>query len=412
MTQQKGSMKGAFLWNTASGMINAGQSAVILMFISHFLTQNDAGVFTIAYAFGTLFMTMAKYGMRNYQVTDVQERFGFGVYRKSRVLTTLGAAALMAFYLLVQALTGAYTAQKAVVVAAICLWKLIDAVEDVYYGMYQQQGRLDVGAKYYTYRLAASTALFCALVLLRVPMIVTSLVTLGVSAVLAAVLVNLSARRYHIRGAERGKESLGTLLKVCAPLFVSMSLSIYVGNAPKYMIDWYLDDSAQAVFGYIIMPAFIITVLNQFIYQPIIRDLGELWHSGQREKFKKRVFTQYLMVGAVTAVVILGGVLVGIPVLSLLFNADLAPYKAEFVIMLLGGGVYALVYFITVPLTAMRLQKLISYGFLAASVISLLAGKPLVLAHGVKGAALLYLALNTILAGYLTVCFVRGAAKK
>ena len=412
MQQDKSITRRAFLWNTASGLINAGQSAIILVFISHFLTRNDAGIFTIAYALGNLFSTMGKYGVRNYQVTDVAEKHTFSEYLNARVYTSIAALALMLVYLCFQFFKGAYSIEKVAIVTAICLWKMIDTIEDVYYGMYQQRGRLDIGAKWYTIRLVASTVALCALVVLRVNMLASSVIAMLVSLMMAVLLVNLSIKRFQIRRVRIRRPSVREILKVCFPLFIGTSLSIYVGNSPKYLIDWYLDESAQAVFGYIMMPAFMIMVLNQFIYQPIIRGLGELWQSGDRKRFTARVLKQYLVVAGITVLAIVGGVIVGIPLLSLLYNIDLAPYKGEFVVMLLGGGVYALVSFIMVPITAMRFQKCISYGFIAASVLSVVLGRVFIQTRGVMGAAILYLVLNSVLAVYLTACFLYGGRKQ
>ncbi len=406
MAQSKRIARRAVLWNTASGLINAGQSALILVFISYYLSQSDAGLFTIAYALGNLFSTMGKYGVRNYQVTDVNENCSFRDYRSARLLTALAATAALLLYLLARSHDGSYSQEKIAVILTVCLWKMIDTIEDVYYGMYQQRGRLDIGAACYTIRLLLSTLLFCLLVVRGASLLSASLAVLGLSTALAVLLIVLSARRFRPFPGKTDARSVREILKLCFPLFVGTSLSIYVGNSPKYLIDWLMDEQAQAIFGYVMMPAFVILVLNQFIYQPIIRDLGEMWQNGERRRFRTRVLRQYLIVAAITAVVIAGGVWIGIPLLSLLYNLDLSPYRAEFAVILLGGGMYALVSFIMVPITAMRLQRCISWGFLAASVLSVLIGRPLILAHGIMGAAILYLVLNTILAVYFTVYFL------
>ncbi len=394
------------LWNTASGMINAGQSALILIFISHYLPRGDAGVFTIAYALGNLFSTMGKYGVRNFQVTDVRENHSFSDYRVTRIVTSIAALLALLVYMLIQHLTGSLTAGKFAVVFWICLWKMIDSMEDVYYGMYQQKGRLDLGARNYTIRITLSTVLFCVLLLMHCSLVTASALVAAVSAVLAVILVRTSIGQLQVAKAKTDCAQIFDILKVCFPLFLGTSLSIYIGNAPKYLIDWYLDDQAQAIFGYIMMPAFVILVLNQFIYQPMIRGLGVMWQNRERKRFVRRVWRQYLIVAGITVVIIAGGILVGIPLLSLLYNVDLAPYKAEFAVILLGGGVYALVSFIMVPLTAMRFQKCISYGFGGAAVLSLLVGKAILSRWGVMGASLLYLLLNTALAVFFTACFV------
>lgn len=67
----------AYIWNTASGIISAVQSAVILIFISRFLGVVEAGTFAIAYAIANLVGVFAKYGVRNFQVTDMEEQFTF-----------------------------------------------------------------------------------------------------------------------------------------------------------------------------------------------------------------------------------------------------------------------------------------------------------------------------------------------
>ena len=84
----------AFLWNTASGILNAGQSAIVLIFVAHCLNKTDAGIFTIAYALANLVMIVGKYGLRNYQVTDIEDQFSFNQYFTSRLITSLFALLL------------------------------------------------------------------------------------------------------------------------------------------------------------------------------------------------------------------------------------------------------------------------------------------------------------------------------
>lgn len=411
MNRNTGITRRAFIWNTASGMINAGQSALILIFISHYLTHNDAGVFTIAFALANLFSTMGRYGVRNYQVTDVKENNRFGEYLRARVFTVAASLGAMLAYLGIQTGRGIYSVEKTCVITAICLWKTIDAVEDVYYGMYQQKGRLDIGAKCYSLRLIASTIVFCALLALRVSLLLAAVISTVASIALAALMVQRTIGTFRLPEQRVRREAVGQILRVCLPLFIGTTLSIFVGNSPKYMIDWYMDEGTQAIFGYIMMPAFVIMVLNQIIYQPIIRGLGELWLSGDRRRFIRRVLMQYLVVLGVTVLVILGGYVAGIPLLSLLYNVDLTPYKLEFIVLLLGGGVYALVNFIMVPLTAMRFQNCIPFGFGGAAILSVALGSAIVPAGGIMGASCLYLLLNALLAVYLTACFLYKGLK-
>lgn len=227
----------AFIWNTVSGMVNAGQSALILIFISHYLTHTDAGVFTIAFALANLFSTMGRYGVRNYQVTDVQENNRFAEYLRARVYTVAASLGAMLIYVGVQTLRGIYTPGKTGVIAIICLWKTIDAVEDVYYGMYQQKGRLDIGAKCYSLRLIASTVVFCVLLALHASLLTASVLSAVVSIAFASMLVRKTIPTFQLPRQAVRREAVGKILRVCLPLFIGTTLSIFVGNSPKYMID-------------------------------------------------------------------------------------------------------------------------------------------------------------------------------
>lgn len=400
-------MKKAVIWNSASSIINAGQSAIILIFVSHFLDVESAGIFTIAYAVANLIYAIAKFGVRNFQVTDVTEKYTFATYLRMRwitvALTLIGAI----FYLGFTYVANGDKLLKISVIFLVVVWKLIDAVEDVYYGMYQQRGRLDIGAKYYTYRLFVSTVLYCVLIACGVSLLWSTAVVVFCSAIFAFIFIRMSIKNFEMSHSfGQRTETLKSLFRECLSLCIGTSLAIYIGNAPKYIIDQCMDEATQGYFGILIMPAFIIMILNNFIYQPIIRKLGELWNDKEYNTFFKRVFGQYAVVVVLTIVVIVAGATIGLPVLSWMYGVDLMQFRMPFVLLLLGGGIYALVSFIMVPLTTMRFQNCISIGFAGVSVVTFFFGELLVKNSGITGASILYVCINAVLALYLTICFI------
>ena len=66
--------KDSFIWNMIGSMLTAFQSVIMLAILTRVLSLYDAGVFTIAYASANLFLNIGKYGMRNYQVSDVKKQ--------------------------------------------------------------------------------------------------------------------------------------------------------------------------------------------------------------------------------------------------------------------------------------------------------------------------------------------------
>lgn len=396
------------VWNAIGGMFNAGQAAIILVFVSYKLGLIVAGMVTISYAVATLFLSLGRYGIRNYQVTDVKKRFTFGDYFYGRCVTVLSTFILSIAYLLYCLWFSGYSLGKGLLLLEITVLKLVDAFEDVYVGRYQQIGRLDIGAKIMGIRLIISTVFICILILLGANIYIAFLGGIAISVILDIYFLKSTFKVTGEESLQLQTRQVKELLKICLPLCIGTTLSIYIGNVPKYMIDAYMGEEVQAVFGYIMMPVFVITLLNQFIYQPMVKKLGDLWAERDYKGFKKGVLKQCLVVGGLSVIVMIAGMLFGLPVLSLFYNTELSIYRMEFAVLLLGGGAYALAYYLNVPITTIRKQNYIAYGYIIAAVLSLFFGRYFVLEWGMMGAAVLYLCINMLLAIVYSIVLIVG----
>ena len=139
--------RSSFVWNLLSAAMNSFQTMLLLVFITRFGTETDSASFVMAYAAGNLLYNIGKYGVRQFQVTDSTGQYSFRDYAGARVISLAGMAVAVAAYVLSGVLFRGYTATKALVVLLICLYKGIEAAEDVFHGRMQQQGRLDVAGR-------------------------------------------------------------------------------------------------------------------------------------------------------------------------------------------------------------------------------------------------------------------------
>ena len=130
--------KASFFWNMLGSLLMAFQSVIMLMIITRTLNLYEAGVFTLAYASANLFLNIGKYGMRNFQVSDVKREFSFKEYNCSRVITSLLMLVVSIIYVIVASNQNHYSSDKTWVIIWMCLFKIVDSIEDVYLGLYQQ----------------------------------------------------------------------------------------------------------------------------------------------------------------------------------------------------------------------------------------------------------------------------------
>ncbi len=400
-------LRAAFRWNTASGILFGCQSVVMLIVITRVCDVYAAGVFTIAYANANLFLHLGKFGMRKFQASDRADQFGFREYRASRVVSSLAMIVASGAYLAWSATTLGYSTEKTLVILTMVLFKVVDAVEDVYTGAYQVRDRLDVGARMVAIRLLATMVAFGALLAACGNLLVALALSTVFTAALFAGQVLYVKRRYDMpdRSSRLDWGQVRTLFVECVPLFLSNFLLFYMGNAPKYAIDAMMDDAAQAYYGYIAMPVFVVTLLAGFIYNPLITELTDAWQAGNLRPFAVRFLRIGGIIVALTAACLLLAFLLGVPVLNLLYNTDVADYLAELLVLVAGGGFLALATLATLGLTIVRFQTPLAPIYLVGSVAAWAVSNWAVSTAGITGASWAYFSIMAALALVLATTF-------
>lgn len=407
LTESKNINKDSYRWNLVSSMLFAFQSVFILMILTRTVGIESAGIFTIAYANASLLLFVGKYGVRHFQVSDVSHEHRFGDYNIARVITVsimvLSSFAYVAYGMIVND----YSHEKAMIILLTCLLKVPDAIEDVYYGEYQRRGRLDIGAKAMTIRLGIT--IFS---LLFVVCIVRDLlIALAISTLMSYILLFFLLRQINKVLLLKDKwkwrgTSVSKILFSCFPLFMGSFLAQYIGNAPKYAIDANLGDAIQACYGFLSMPVFVISLLGNIVFTPAIYSIAENWKQNKKKAFLTRFIQQIFIVSCITIICICGAALVGIPVLGWMYNTDLSMYKVELLILLLGGGIFALTGVVSTMLTIMRFQQSLLLGYVAVALIAFFKVDDVIMQWEIRGAACFYALLMAVLLIIFMLLFV------
>ena len=409
--QSKNIKKSSYVWNTVSSMLIAFQSVVMLMVATRVLGLAEAGILTIAFADANLFLKIGKYGMRNYQVSDVQGGFTFSEYFASRVLTTGAMLFVSVGFIVYMHIQRNYSLEKSAVIFWMCVLKMIESIEDIFYGYYQNQGRLDIAGKIFALRIATITVVFGVLLVLLKDLTLSIVFANIAGIVLLSIFLKWSHTVVPYKMGRVKKERVFALFRDCFPLFAGSFLSFYICNAPRYAIDKVLTDELQACYGFISMPIFVIELLNSFIFNPMLRTMSDIWEQRKIRLFLTRVVRQISVIAAITFVCITGAMIAGIPVLSWLYKTDLRPYKMELLILLLGGGFFGLVGFLNIINTIIRKQKKMMWGYGAAALVALLLSDTIVERYQLTGAAVLYTILMGILSLILGGLLVDGVLR-
>lgn len=380
-----------YVWNTIGSLLNALTSFVLLIFVTRILDEFQAGLFMLAFSNAQLFLAIGRFGMRAYQATDLTEGITFSSYLTSRILTCI----MMLIASLVLVSTKGYSIEKSSIFVFITIIKMADAIEDVFHGYLQQKEHLDLAGKLLTVRNIVTMLSFAVTLLLSKELYITCLVTAIISIGLT-IWINISytSKYVNVKIAFIKKEIVA-LLRNCMPLSVASFLSIYIYNIPKYAIETYMTDNYQAVFSVLFMPSFAINLFGDFIFRPTLLSFAKDWINHEYKKINNVINKMIVFIGSLTFLFIVGGVTIGINILSLFYNIDLNDFKLDLAILLLAGGFSACNYLLYNVLTAFRKQKIILLGYAITCIFSYFIANVLVNRYNIFGASISYL-LSTI----------------
>ena len=143
--------KQSVFWNMMSSGLNSIVSMLLLWVVTLLNGVSDAGIFSLGFSTSQMMLTIGNYGMRNYQATDVTNKYSIKVYEASRIITNI----IMMISVLGFVWYEGYYFEKALITILLCLLKVTDAFDDVYGGYYQVKGRLDISGKIMSIRIGA-----------------------------------------------------------------------------------------------------------------------------------------------------------------------------------------------------------------------------------------------------------------
>lgn len=395
--------RSAYIWNLINACMSAAESPIILMVLARTNGLEDVGVFSIAFAVASLMLYIGQYGFRRYQSSDVTEKYSFEEYYGSRILSCIAMLVATIIYCIYGVIFRGYSASKFIVVLLICLLKGIQAFSDVLHGRMQQLGRLDVATKSSCIRYILEMLSFVLVLMVSHNLLLASGVCVIVSFTIFMLTSYNVAEDFCTLRPSFKMERMKLMFIEGFPLFVSLFLNMYICNAPKYAIDAYLDETTQALYNMVFMPAFVIQLVAHFIFNPIIKTYAEVWQTDKGEKFKKLVDRQCLVILGLTALAVICALTIGIPVLSWIFGTNLESYKTELLIVVLGGGMLAYSVFFNTIITIIRQHKTLIYSYVATAIAAIVLAKYFITNYEIMGAVVLYGILMTILAGILAI---------
>ena len=319
-------------------MSSAAVSVILLFIVTRILDSASADIYSFAYAIANLFVIVASFQVRDFQATDIKEKYSFDTYLMARIVSNILMVLLLIGYIILNPNTHANIG----IIFWASFFRVSEALSDVFQGLFQQRERLDIAGKSLFLRNTISTAVF-ALVLLISRNLLWSVILQTISSFLFIALFDYpNSRLFHTLNIRNVK--LCKIIKVfkdCLPLFINAFLLVSIYNQPKYALnDIYnkglIENGVQRDFSILFTPIFAMNLMIIFL-RPMITQLAVFLEERKISHFityKNNLFR--ILLGTCTLIYIVGA-FIAIPALDIVYGTDLKQYQSSFLILLMGG---------------------------------------------------------------------------
>ncbi|WP_172135133.1 lipopolysaccharide biosynthesis protein [Adlercreutzia sp. ZJ473] len=383
-----------FVWNTVGATAWGVVFPAVTMIATQLVGAEQAGMVSMAFAVGLLLMFLANFGVRTYQISDIDEAHSFNDYQINRWIT---CAIMVAVGIAYCNLRG-YGAEMFNICMGIFAYKMVDGLADVYEGRLQQVDKLYLAGISQAFRSILALLAFAVALLITRDAAVAS-IAMAVAAAVSFVIITYPLTLLETPRSRRASaSSIFVLFKNTAPLFVGLFLFNLIDSMPKFVMEGALSYDNQLFYNALYFPAQSILITAQLVYKPLLVRMAGVWQDNSKHRQFDMISVGILLfVVALTAGFLVVMAWVGVPLLSFLYGIDFEPMRNLLYVMIVAGGVTAAIDFLYQVITVMRRQRDVTTLYVVTFGFSLLIPLLLVSFTGLPGAVLSYLIVMSIL---------------
>ena len=383
-----------YVWNTVGVGLWGMVFPVLTIVVTQLAGAEQAGMFSLAFVTALLLMFVGNYGVRNFQASDLDEKYSFADYQANRVLTVV----IMVVAGITYCKFRGYTDQMWLMSLGVYLYKAVDALADVYEGRLQQVDKLYLAGISQAFRSAAALIGFSLALLITRNVGVSSIVMAVIAALTFVVFTFPLAQLETPKSRSANAKRVIALLKQCFPLFVALFMYNLIDNMPKFVMEGALSYDNQLYYNALYFPAHAILLTSGFIYKPMLLKMANAWADpAKRKKFDLIIVVMLVIIVAITVVVAGAMSWFGLAIMSFLYGIDFEQYRGLCFVMLAAGGVTAGIEFLYQVITVLRRQRAVTKLYLITFGFSLFVPVLLVNFTGLPGAVIGYLIVMCIL---------------
>lgn len=340
----------------------------------------DAGVFSLAITMTNIFYFVSLYGVRNFQLSDIENKYTPGNFFFVRVITT--AVAVILFIITLFFLRfNSYTAMSCI---AYMVFKCLESFTDLIFGNFQKINKYD--SILISYVAKGITSLTIFVIFLKITgnlFFAISLMTLCYFLIILFYDVFIIKRNITITLEKKGTKKI---IIMCFPLMLFSLIMPYMNFVTRYLIEKVYSSELLGYYSSISIIVVIMSTLAGCIWLVIIPTLSEMYINNQHKKIKS--FIHKVIIGILISgiLIIILAKLLGDFGLSLIFNKDILKYSGLLIPVVISSVFLTVSMFLNSVLISFKKNRTVLYCNLSGAVVCTLIAYPLIVNFNIYGA--------------------------
>ena len=344
-----------------------------------------AGIYAAIISFCNIFYYFSLFGIRNFQISDVDRQYSEGQYNGARLI-----CALIAFLGCIAAvLFKKETWPIALSYLVYMGFKLSEAYTEGFFSILQLEQRYDKIFVSYLAKALVPAAAF-ALLLKGSGNLLTALAAMTAGYILAIIAVDLPffRNRKTVRLTFRG---VGEILRQCTPLFL-ISLTVPVMNyATRAAVESELGYYELGQYASLSSVIVVMSTMMGAVFLVLIPEISRSWKQRDRHRVLRYFGGVTVLMLLVGAVALMLGKLWGAPVCSLIFGKEILANIDLLVPLLISATVLMCKSFYSSMLVPLERRGLLLLGELTGMLVCVLTARPFTHHWGLQGVNYSYL---------------------
>lgn len=319
-------------WNSLGSFVYLIAQWLLTFFVVRFSTTlTDAGNLSLAISITNIFFNIACFNVRPFMVSDIEEKYTIDEYVSFRTITCLISIILCFIYILFFN----YSFTQLMTIMLFMLFKVGDAVVDVFHSIEQRASRMDIGG------LSLLIRGVIILIMFVIGMIVFS--NLNITIILMILGTWLFIYLFDYKMVRNFSEihiniKISSVVKMFwefFPLAIAAFIGTFCTSLPRQFLESMRGTEVLGVYATIATPAVIVQVATTYIYNPILVSFANLRTNHCKKEFINLFVKVSMIIFGIGVASFIGAIFLGHLGLYILYGQKIAKYSYLFLPIIL-----------------------------------------------------------------------------